>query len=266
MDFRRSELKAFLRARRAVLKPEDFGLPRGTRRLASGLRREELAAIAGVGLTWYTWLEQGREIMPSAETLHRISKALRLSDTDEAHLFLLAGLPRDVKYVAPREVPLAIDRVLSTFQGPAVVLDPMFNLVAWNGLAGRLYNFEDAVEPFPGNQLWQFFINPARRALYPDYESVGAAFVALFRSAAIDVTLPQYQHLIEALQSASSKFQELWNMQSTTAIAPQTVRITHPEFGDIEVYSVRSILPTLGQSLLFLLAPANEETAKAFGL
>ena len=96
----RTELKAFLRSRRAALAPEAVGLPRGGRRLTPGLRREEVAALAEVGLTWYTWLEQGRAINVSAAALARIARALRLDATDEAYLFSLAGLARGATWRA----------------------------------------------------------------------------------------------------------------------------------------------------------------------
>src|SRR5262249_36281778 len=110
---RREELKAFLRARRASVTPEATGLPRGKRRLTPGLRREELAALAGVGVTWYTWLEQGREINVSADTLRRIARALGLSISDERYLFSLAGLPvpgsASFRAPAPPIVQLLLD-------------------------------------------------------------------------------------------------------------------------------------------------------------
>src|ERR1041385_2784026 len=90
---RRAEVREFLRVRRQALSPEAFGLPRGKRRRIPGLRREELASLAGVGVTWYTWLEQGRDIRVSPETLLRISRALRLSPTDIEYLFTLCELP-----------------------------------------------------------------------------------------------------------------------------------------------------------------------------
>ena len=93
-SMQRTELKAFLRTRRAALTPEAAGLPRGSRRLTPGLRREEVAALAEVGVTWYTWLEQGRAINVSAAALTRIARALSLSPTDEAYLFALMGLSR----------------------------------------------------------------------------------------------------------------------------------------------------------------------------
>src|SRR5207245_5242070 len=87
---RRAELGEFLKARRARLSPGDFGMPAGARRRTPGLRREEVAVLAGVGVTWYTWLEQGREINPSDEVLGSIARTLRLSDAETAHLFALA--------------------------------------------------------------------------------------------------------------------------------------------------------------------------------
>src|SRR5271165_1033061 len=87
---RREELGNFLKARRARLSPEDFGMPRGTRRRTPGLRREEVALLAGVGVTWYTWLEQGRDMRPSVEVLDALADALRLDSAERRHLFVLA--------------------------------------------------------------------------------------------------------------------------------------------------------------------------------
>src|SRR6202789_2134378 len=91
---RRTELAAFLRSRRERIQPEDVGLPPGARRRTAGLRREELAQLAGVGVTWYTWLEQGRKINASVQVLDAIARTLRLDATERAHLFRLADVPR----------------------------------------------------------------------------------------------------------------------------------------------------------------------------
>ena len=265
MDFRRSQLRAFLTARRAALQPEMLGLPRGARRLSAGLKREEVAVVAGVSVTWYTWLEQGREIATSAETLHRIAKALRLNDPDEAYLFWLAGILRPVTGDGEAISSPAIESVLTAFQGPAVVLDPLFNLVAANRLAERLYDFASCIEPYPRSQIWQLFVNPARAQLYVDYSTVAAAFVALFRlSAANNLNDPEYEELVEALSKASPLFAELWNAQTVASFKPDIVGLTHPDFGRIEVQSVRMVLPGLGHSFAVMLTPANDETRQTF--
>src|SRR3954447_16479740 len=106
-------LSTFLKSKRAQIKPESIGLPAGTRRRTPGLRREEVAQLAGVSAAWYTWLEQGRDIQPSVDTLAAISRALRFTDEERAHAFALAGRPlRDIPALAPRAAPPLVQAVL----------------------------------------------------------------------------------------------------------------------------------------------------------
>jgi transcriptional regulator with XRE-family HTH domain len=127
-SIRRTELKAFLRARRAALLPEACGIQHGRRRLTPGLRREEIAAIANIGVTWYTWLEQGRPINVAAATMRRISTALRLSPTDETYLFSLAALERTEQRSPDIAVSPALSTVLDMYEGPAFVLGAGFRV------------------------------------------------------------------------------------------------------------------------------------------
>src|SRR6202046_1392981 len=127
---RRTELAAFLRARRERIQPEDVGLPPGTRRRTAGLRREELAQLAGVGVTWYTWLEQGRKINASVQVLDAIATTLRLDATERAHLFRLADVPGAsgpadcVDCPLPPEVQQGIDAIPLPAAVPTAALHP----------------------------------------------------------------------------------------------------------------------------------------------
>ena len=210
-SIQRTELKAFLRARRAALTPEAAGLPRGLRRLTPGLRREEVAALAGVGVTWYTWLEQGRAINVSAPALGRIARALSLSSTDEAYLFALMGLTRTDVPEHHFELPSVMQEVLDLYQAPAFVLDTVFNVLAWNRMAQCLYDFGEFSGPFADNHLWNAFMNPARRRLYPDFKDGALNLLGMFRmNQAAHPEDPRFQQLIEALNAASTEFVELW--------------------------------------------------------
>src|SRR5689334_11397248 len=111
----RDELSDFLKSRRARLSPDDVGLPNGTRRRAPGLRREEVASLAGVGLTWYTWFEQGRDIRVSPDFLENVSRALRLSNAERRHLYILTRQEDSAPRVAPRAVSPALQRMLDGF-------------------------------------------------------------------------------------------------------------------------------------------------------
>ncbi|KRE97638.1 XRE family transcriptional regulator [Frateuria sp. Soil773] len=263
----RSELKAFLRARRAALSPEAAGLPRGIRRLTPGLRREEVARLADVGVTWYTWLEQGRAINVSAAALARIAGALSLTPTDEAYLFSLAGLPRPEVPVAGFELPMQTQGMLDLYQAPAFVLDPVFDVLAYNRMADRLYDFDAGTGPFARNHLWNAFLNPARQRLYPDFEEGALNLLGIFRmNHAAHPEEPRFDRLIEALGAASPAFVELWQRRHTAPLTGVTAPIFHPEFGDLLVHSMR--LPIrqghCEGATAFLFVPANAETAESF--
>ncbi|MFC5436078.1 helix-turn-helix transcriptional regulator [Rhodanobacter umsongensis] len=267
-SMQRTELKAFLRARRAALAPEAAGLPRGPRRLTPGLRREEVAALARVGVTWYTWLEQGRAINVSAAALTRIARALALSPTDEAYLFALMGLTRTDVPEQHFNLPPVMHEVLRLYQAPAFVLDTVFNVLAWNRMAERLYDFGDFGGPFADNHLWNAFMNPARRQLYPDFENGALNLLGIFRmNQAAHPEDPRFQLLIEALNTASPEFVELWQRCHTAPLSAVTVPFFHPEFGDLSIHSMR--LPIrdsdhVDRATAFFFAPANAATAASF--
>src|SRR5579885_2848360 len=121
----RSELANFLRTRRARLSPADVGLPRTARRKTAGLRREEVAQLAGIGVTWYTWLEQGRDINVSAQVMNAVARVLQLDEVERTHLFALAELPEPHLAERPPQVSPAIQVVLDQLSPiPAVVAGP----------------------------------------------------------------------------------------------------------------------------------------------
>src|SRR3984957_7712193 len=138
---RRTELAAFLRARTERISPEDVGLPPGARRRTAGLRREELAQLAGVGVTWYTWLEQGRPINASVQVLDAIARTLRLDTTERAHLFRLADVPGTAAGPGCDDCPLPdeIQQILDALPIPACVVTERFDLLAWNAVYAAIF-------------------------------------------------------------------------------------------------------------------------------
>lgn len=264
----RTELKAFLRARRAARAPEAVGLPRGQRRLTPGLRREEVAALADVGLTWYTWLEQGRQINVSAAALARIARALALSPSDEAYLFALAGLVRPEPAAERIEVPAPIQGMLDRYQGPAFVLDPLFDLLAYNRYADFLFDFEQVRGPFARNHVWNAFMLSSRRQLYqPHFKRSAANLLAIFRmSHAAHPDDARFDALIEALEQASPDFAELWGQQQTSPLSALELPLHDDRLGHFCVHSTR--LPIRdGQAdgaTVFFFVPADSASAACF--
>ena len=159
---RRTELAAFLRTRRERITPEDVGLPAGSRRRTAGLRREELAQLAGVGVTWYTWLEQGRRINASVQVLDAVAKTLRLDPTERAHLFRLADVPGAATIAACDDCPLpgAVQPILDALPFPASVVTERFDLLAWNRVYASLFPRVVSAPPDERNTLLSILTGP----------------------------------------------------------------------------------------------------------
>lgn len=168
-EVRRTALADFLRARRAALRPEEVGLAPGRRRRTPGLRREEVALLSNVGVTWYTWLEQGRDIHPSPEILTALAHALRLDRAGSEYLHRLAGWPPPA--VEPgRDVPETLTRLMhAQSPAPALIIDAAWNLLAWNAAAEALYRYSEHA-PADRNAAWIFFASNDIRAETVDWE------------------------------------------------------------------------------------------------
>jgi transcriptional regulator with XRE-family HTH domain len=205
-----TELGAFLRLRRERTHPEILGLPTGGRRRTPGLRRDEVAMLAGISATWYTFLEQGRSVRASVGTLGRIANVLRLSSDERRHLGTLAGasVAEAVEVVPP---PKGIQDVLEALEpSPSFVLAPSFEMVACNESAQRLWNYDLA----PGrdrNILWRLFTDPKQRTPQEDWRMMTRVFVArlrpIFARHSEDETM---RTLVEDLSARSPEFRELW--------------------------------------------------------
>ncbi|MDH4607457.1 helix-turn-helix transcriptional regulator [Pseudomonas sp. BN102] len=211
----RAELAEFLRSRRERISPEEVGLLAGSRRRTPGLRREEVAALAGVGLSWYTWLEQGREISVSATFLDNLSQALRLDATERRHLFLLAHqrLPAE-----PGRtwcvVPPLIHRLMADLPTrPAYVLNLRWDVLAWNAAADRVFGFS-AIPADRRNLLWMLFTSPAMQALFNPWEEQALQILSSFRRDFVRATQdPEIAALVKDLAKVSPDFRVWWQQQ-----------------------------------------------------
>jgi transcriptional regulator with XRE-family HTH domain len=262
---RRNELRAFLVARRAAVTPQSAGLAAGIRRRTPGLRREEVAALAGVGVTWYTWLEQGRDIRVSPQTLTRIADALRLSPTDTSYLFSLAGLPHE--RLSSRDgddiqVARALQAAVDAFQAPAFVVSYCWDVLTFNLLADRIYRFAGCSGPFAQNHVWRLFMDPTRRAIYADWEPFAEFSVGIVRMAYADYRSdPRFNDLLQALRENSPDFKRLWDTQQTQLLIHRPVHLLAPGFGELHVTSLR--FHSFGDDrTLILLPPADAATER----
>jgi transcriptional regulator with XRE-family HTH domain len=231
---RRRALGTFLRAQRERLEPARLGLAVKGRRRTPGLRREEVAQRAGVGVAWYTWLEQGRDIHPSREALAFIADALVLEPAAREHLFTLAGQtvsePVDLASV---RVPKSLRPVLDALDpNPAYVNDLRWNVLAWNRAADTVFGFS-ALPDEERNSLLLMFTRGGYRKRMVDWERVAASMVATFRvNVGPYVGDPAVEALLARLRT-SEDFVRLWERQdvSVRRVGRKTVR--HPELGEL---------------------------------
>ncbi|WP_029145271.1 helix-turn-helix transcriptional regulator [Microbacterium luticocti] len=209
-DPRRQELGAFLRSRRERLDRAALGLPPGARGRTQGLRREEVAVASGVSITWYTWLEQARDIHPSRQVLSAVADALALTEAERAYVLSLAGYaPPRPAHVEP--APAHVQRLMDALPHPAYALAPDWGLAGWNAAYQRLYPRVADVPPAERNLLWLVFTDPYVRTLLDDWDVTSRRFLAQFRAeAGPRLADPSTAQLVQALTEASSEFRAGW--------------------------------------------------------
>jgi len=212
-DERRGEIATFLKVRRTRRQPEEVGLPRGTRRRTPGLRREEVAGLAGVSTEWYTWLEQAREVRPSVEALRRIATALRLEPGEVRHLLTLAGYGLE-ESGAPRAAVVSprLERLVDQLTCcPTLVYGERWDILAWNQAASVLYGDIAALDGLERNSLYQLFVPPRMRRILRDWEGHARNCVAKLRAEyARNVDDPWFNELVETLRSRCPEFALWW--------------------------------------------------------
>ena len=231
---RRRQAGEFLRSRRERLTPADVGLPDGFRRRTPGLRREEVALLAGVGATWYTWLEQGRDVQPSAEVLAALSDALRLDAAERRHLFILNDRPPPEPWpTGPERVEQPLLRMLDSLVGqPAYVLGRRWDVLAWNRAAELLWGDYWKLEGDERNIMHMLFANPAHRSRLVDWEELAAMSLAMFRAdSARYAGDPDFERLIGTLMKVSTEFRAWWPRQDVSRLVSSKKRINHPVAG-----------------------------------
>jgi transcriptional regulator with XRE-family HTH domain len=265
----RAELAATLRIWRARLGPEAVGLPQGPRRRAPGLRREEVAALAGISPDYLVRLEQGRGPRPSESVLAALGRALRLSGDERDHLFHLAGTPpprsgRIVSAVRP-----SVLRLLDRLADPALLHDAKGEILAWNLLAAALLGDFSAWPPGRRNVVWWRFSGASNRVVRDSEEAETATTetVANLRAAAARYPGdPGVLKLVADLRRLSPEFEERWQRRETAVLRTSRKRIAHPELGVIELDCDVLHLPDRDQRLIVYTAEPGTPSAAALDL
>jgi len=230
------ELADFLKTRRDRLTPADVGLPSGTRRRTPGLRREEVAQLVNVSTTWYTFLEQGRDIRVSAQVLESLAQAFRLTSEERTHLFMLAlqQLPPEIPHGKSTVSP-AIQRLLDHLAiCPAYVVGYRFDILAWNQAACALFGDFSKMTTRERNTIWYFFTNTAHRQMLLNWEGQAQLMLARFRSICGrylgDVELIE---LAEDLKKVSPEFRQWWSQHEVQAKLEGFKSYEHPIVGNL---------------------------------
>jgi transcriptional regulator with XRE-family HTH domain len=255
----------FLRAHRASLRPVDVGLPSYGRRGVTGLRREEVAVLAGMNADYYARLEQGRERGPSPQILDALSGALRLDDAAREHLYRLAGAqPRSSPQPRPAVDP-ALRQLLDGYDHtPAFVLNPALDILTANALACALFS------PFQrrDNLARMTFLDPAARSFHREWSQAAEATVAGLRHASgLHPHYPRLDELVRELVGASTEFAELWRSHTVRGKAHGTKDLLHPEAGPLSLnYQTFDVPATRGQQVVVYHAPPDSSAAEALTL
>ncbi|MEV7231694.1 helix-turn-helix transcriptional regulator [Polymorphospora sp. NPDC051019] len=259
-------LGAFLTARRARLTPGDVGLvSSGTRRVA-GLRREEVAVLAGVSVDYYTRLEQGRERNPSSSVLAAVARALDLGPDAHDHLFRLAGLsPGSAPTPARPQVGQSLRELLDAWPDtPAVVIDRRLDLLAGNALADAFYaDFTEA-----DNLVRMTFLDPAGTTFFADWRRAAEACVANLRLAlGHDPHDRRARELVEEMGAASAEFRRLWGRHDVQGKTHEAKTFRHGAVGELTLsYHAFDVRDAPGQQLIVYRAEPHSRSAEALRL
>src|SRR6201997_3046436 len=255
-----NHLGDYLRARRARVTPAEVGLVSGPRRRLTGLRRDELAMLAGISSEYLQRLEQGRDRHPSAEVLDSIALALRMDAKATAHLHQLARSASRLHRAAQEHVSTAVAELIDQFPMPAVVVSRCQDVLAANPIARALCpGFE------VGQNLLRWrFLDPAAKQVYPDWdESTALAVRGLRQGSADDPDDPRLRALISELSSASQRFKQLWE-QADVGYPKGISHMRHPEVGDLYLTRTQLYLTqSPGQYIITLHAQANSTSSHA---
>lgn len=239
----RRALASFLKSRRKRLSPKAAGL-RNTygRRRTPGLRREELASLAGVSVTWYTWLEQARRIRVSRQVMSSLGRALQLDDVETEYMLRLAGEPplSASRPAVKEDIPGPYLSLLEQLDPlPAMITNYRFDILAWNhGLCVLFPHFGDLPADQRNSMLMTF--EDRARVLYPDWEEHAIQTVALFRAMNAErLVQPEYQELIETLEQRSPYFRHLWEQLDLEPPSPAVRIFDHPVIGRMRLNYVK---------------------------
>lgn len=235
--YRYQELADFLKTRRAKILPSQVGISTTTRRRTPGLRREEVAQLAGIGITWYTWLEQGRPIHASAQVIESLAKVLLLDKQERIHLYLLANhpLPTDTSEYQGVISPILQHVLDSLIFCPSLIIDQRWNVIAWNRAACLVLGNFSEMNVRQRNIVWAMFTDNKYKQLYVDWSLHAKDLLGRFRS-----TCGQYiedswlAQFIDDLKMQSTEFNLWWSLHEIQSNSEVYKQLNHPIGGILD--------------------------------
>lgn len=277
---RRRELSEFLQNRRARLKPEEFGITSLKKRRVPGLKREEVAQLAGVSVSWYTWLEQGRPIVVSDQVVESIARALCLDNTEKTHLYLLAKeyIPgKKSGSLSAAALPPELQPLLDSFGIiPAYILDCYWNIIGWNESTAYVYaeygklsvaaNHETSSR-HGINLLWTLFTSAAQKEMLQDWDNEAKRCLAAFRAGIQPYSNePVLREMIEKLKSLSSEFAAWWKEYDVMIPRTKSKILNHPLVGKLAFQTTTMTFPDFPQLKMMVYSPLDDETRKKLSI
>ncbi|GAA2071837.1 helix-turn-helix transcriptional regulator [Actinomadura alba] len=260
---RRPELASFLRSRRERITPEDVGMPPGPRRRTPGLRREEVAQLAGVGVTWYTWLEQGRPINVSTQVLDAVARTLRLDAAEREHLYRLADVPEpppvtDETHTMTQDMRMILDSVDPL---PAALVNARSDVLAWNQAYAALFPALVNAPVAERNSVWFVFTTPSCCNPILNLEEQAPEQVAIFRYRySRHLSEPGWQEFIQRLCTASPEFARLWATHDVAPPRPCDKIFRYPAVGDVATRTTSLELASAPGTRMVVYIPIDDES------
>jgi transcriptional regulator with XRE-family HTH domain len=260
---RRVQLSEFLKSRRARLAPSAVGLPELGRRRTPGLRREDVAALAGLSATWYTWLEQGRDVRASDRVLESLSRTLRLSVEERDYLFSLAQhRPAPLQPMRSFEIPATVKRTLEALHMPALVITPRWDVVYWNAMVAATFRDYATLEPDQRNLIKILLTNPLFQENAEDFEAMATRILAKLR---VDYSQaggdPEFDALIRELNDISPTFRRLWPSPEITGRSEGVHILRHPKLGGLTFEHTSYVVEGAPALRVVLFAPHDRDSA-----
>ena len=259
---RRAELASFLRSRRERITPKDVGMPPGPRRRTPGLRREEVAQLAGVGVTWYTWLEQGRPINASAQVLNAVARTLRLDTAEREHLYRLADVPQppsttDETHTLPQDIRTILDRLDPL---PAALVSARSDVLGWNRTYAALFPLVVNAPVAERNSLWFVFTTPPCCNPVLNLAEQAPEQVAVFRYRySQHLNEPGWQQFAQRLCAASPEFARLWATHDVAPPRPCDKVFRFPAVGDVATRATNLDVTAMPGTRLIVYTPVDDE-------